>query len=195
MSQGGYRVSVVLRPDGWEAASLDDSPDELRCLDDIGTHDKLEDAVEQVLDFNRQAVSEGSEHWAVAFETPPRGRSSFRVCTPLTYRLVHVHWPDGWEPKEPLDVPPSAWREQSDTQQEFSFDEALDALRSLNEAHMAEPTSQRWSIMVAVECEPLHTSTYCDHLGTETSISVRRLHVVRPLGDGDSHRLFQTVRD
>lgn len=193
MTQGGYRVSLVQYPDGWEPVSLDDSPDGLRCTEDIGVHDTLEDALEQVLDFNMESIEGDRSKWAVIFETPVRGRQNFRVCTPLTYRIIHIHWPEGWAPNSPVDVPDCEWHDQSDTNAEFTFDEALDTLKSLNEVHLMEPSSERWSIMVAVECEPVHTSMYCDHLGTETSMTVRRLHIVRPVDSSSGHRLFDTL--
>ncbi len=193
MSQGGYRVSLVQFPEGWDPGSLDDSPDGLRCTEDIGHHDFLEDALEQVLEFNEQAVEGDRTKWAVIFESPVRGRSNFRVCTPLSYRIVHIHWPQGWTPESPLDVPNCEWHDQSDSNTEFTFDEGLEALTSLNEAHLMEPSCERWSIMVVVECEPVHTSMYCDHLGTETSMTVRRLHVIRPADSNQGHRLFATL--
>ncbi len=193
MSQGSFRVSLVEFPEDWEPGSLDDSPDGLRCTEDIGHHDLLEDALEQSLDFNEQSIHGDRSKWAVIFETPVRGRLNFRVCTPLSYRIVHVHWPQEWTPESPLDVPDCAWRDQSDSNAEFTFDEGLDALKSLNEAHLMEPSCERWSIMVAVECEPVHTSMYCDHLGTETTMTVRRLHVIRPVESNEGHRLFETI--
>lgn len=192
MSQGGYRVSLVQFPENWEPASLDDSPDGLRCIDDLSSYDLLEDALEQVLDFNRESIEGDRSKWAVIFETPVRGRLNFRVCTPLSYRIVHIHWPDGWTPESPFDVPDCQWHDQSDSNTEFAFDEGIEALRSLNEAHLMEPNSGRWSIMVAVECEPVHTSLYCDHLGTETSMTVRRLHMIKPIDDA-GHRLFDSM--
>jgi len=192
MSQSGFRVSLVQFPDDWEPGSLDDSPDGLRCTDDLATYDLLEDALEQTLDFNRESIEGERSKWAVIFETPVRGRLNFRVCTPLSYRIVHVHWPEGWKPESPFDVPDCEWQDHSESSAEFSFDEAVEALRSLNEAHRMEPSSERWSIMVAVECEPVHTSVYSDHLGTETSMTVRRLHVVKPI-DASGHRLFETI--
>ncbi|MBX7167424.1 MAG: hypothetical protein K1X74_13930 [Pirellulales bacterium] len=192
-TQRNYRVSIVECPDGWEPNSLDDSPGGLRCIEDIGSHDAIEEALEQVIAFNRGEIDDGPKRWAVVFEPPVRGRSHYRVCTPLTYRLVHIHWPEGWQPESPLDVPTCSWRDQSDTSGEYGFDEAIEAARSLNEAHLLEPSFERWTMVVAIECEPLHTSIYCDHLGTETSTTVRRLHVVRP-NTGSRDKLFTTVR-
>lgn len=194
MERGLYRVSVVELPPEWEPASFDDSPGDLRCVEDIGRHDTIEAALAQVIEFNRENAEVGTPRWAVAFEAPSRGRSAYRVCTPLSYRLVHIHWPEGWEPKSPLDVPDCAWRDQSDTSMEYEFDAAVEAVRSLNEAHMLEPSCERWTLLVAIECEPLHTSTFCDYLGTETSLTVRRLHVIRPSENSGPNRLFTTVR-
>lgn len=195
MERGNYRVSIIEFPAHWEPVTLDDSPDDLRCVEDIGRHETIESALSQVVEFNREATEVGSPRWAVVFEAPSRGRANFRVCTPLTYRLVHIQWPEGWTPSSPLDVPDSAWHNQSDATVEYGFDEAVDAVRSMNEAHMLEPACQRWTLLVAIECEPLYTSTYCDHLGTETSMSVRRLHVVKPTnGSAISFRRFTTVR-
>jgi len=194
MSQAGYRVSLVQFPEDWEPGSLDDSPDGLRCTEDIGQHVLLEDALEQALDFNELSVEGERSKWAVIFESPVRGRLNFRVCTPLSYRIVHIHWPEGWSPQSPFEIPDCTWRDQSDSSNEFTFDEAFDALKSLNEAHLMEPSCERWSIMLAIECEPIHTSMYCDHLGTETTMTVRRLHVIRPVADSNQgHRLFATM--
>jgi len=70
MSQGSFRVSLVEFPEDWEPGSLDDSPDGLRCTEDIGHHDLLEDALEQSLDFNEQSIHGDRSKWAVIFETP-----------------------------------------------------------------------------------------------------------------------------
>ena len=50
--------------------------------------------------------------WAVVVEPGSTGRvwPAARLCTPLTYKVTAIWWPDGWEPDSPLDVPNCVWQ-------------------------------------------------------------------------------------
>jgi hypothetical protein len=86
-----------------------------------------------------------------------------------------------------MDVPNCVWKAQGETgRDQLSYRRALATVRSLNRQAMAQANSM-WYVLMAVEHEPVsHTISY-DPAGAETTVEVRRLHVVRPepAGHGD----------
>ncbi len=61
----------------------------------------------------------------------------------------------------------------------MGFQQALGVLRGLNQQSM-DYQNTVWYVAVAVENEPLSKTVSYDPAGTETTVLVRRLHVVRP---------------
>jgi hypothetical protein len=118
------------------------------------------------------------------------GRSSLRarLCTPLAYKVAALWWPTGWEPQSPLDVPNCAWKAHGDPDPKpLSYAQATAIVRGLNEQGMTHAGAM-WYVVIAVENEPVLQTISHDASGTETTVEVRRLHVVRPeegSGPGD----------
>jgi hypothetical protein len=103
-----------------------------------------------------------------------------RLATPLRYKVAAIWWPAGWEPQSPLDVPNCVWRSQGGIQdQPLTYPQALAVVRGLNQQSI-DHAAAMWYVVLAVENEPLSQTVSYDPSGTETSVAVRRLHVVRP---------------
>jgi hypothetical protein len=178
-----YEAWIVARPEGFSGASLDDVPPQpgqpLRVLAEAG---ELFAAVRAAIDFNAKARCDPSAAWAVVVETACPGRTwpSARLCTPLSYRVAAIWWPAGWEPQSPLDVPRCLWRAHGETDPApLSYDRALAVVRGLNQQSM-DHAGAMWYVLVAVEHEPISQTVAYDPSGIETTVQVRRLHVVRP---------------
>ncbi len=84
--------------------------------------------------------------------------------------------------------------------QGLTYKRALATVRGLNQQSL-DSAGAMWYVIIAVENEPVsHTISY-DAAGTETTVEVRRLHVVRPEpgGRGDcSHcpaHAFECARE
>jgi hypothetical protein len=98
--------------------------------------------------------------------------------------VTAIWWPDGWEPKTPLDVPNCVWQSQGRQGGEWlSYQQAEDTIRGLNRQCLDNP-STTWYVIMAVENEAVsHTISY-DPSGLETTVEVRRVHVIRPQEGG-----------
>jgi hypothetical protein len=178
-----YEVRIIERPQGWTGASPDDVPPQpgepLRVLTET---DDLFAAVRAAIRFNETARSEASAGWAVVVEAGSPGSAwpNARLCTPLGYRVAAVGWPTGWEPQSPLDVPRCLGRAQGETDPvPLSYDRALAVVRGLNQQSMDHAGSS-WYVLMAVENEPISQTVSYDPSGAETTVQVRRLHVVVP---------------
>jgi hypothetical protein len=146
--------------------------------------------------------------WAVVVDAGSIGRTRLRarLCTPLAYKVTAIWWPTGWEPESPLDVPkcrgscrlsvdscqtqkPTTDNEQLQTDNRqlptdncpkpLSYAQAMAIVCGLNEQAMRH-ASTMWYVVIAVENEPVSQTITHDASGTETTVQVRRLHVVLP---------------
>jgi len=177
-----YQVALIARPDGWTPATPDDVPAQpAALLEAVAEEDGLFAAVRRAIEHNQQAERAGGDRWAVVVEPGVLGRTwrSARLCTPLSYKVTAIWWPDGWEPSTPFDVPNCVWRAQGDIEREqMTYRRALATVRSLNRQAL-DKAGPLWYVVVAVENEPVSKTVSYDPAGTETSVEVRRLHVVR----------------
>ncbi len=185
-----YQVALIEVPPGWAPDSPDDVPAEPgKVLETAGQFDGLFPALRRAIELNEGSQRGHTGRWAVVTEPGSIGRvwRSARLCSPVRYKVTAIWWPPGWEPNSPFDVPNCAWRAQGDTgRQGLSYKRALATVRGLNRQAMAN-AGATWYVIVAVENEPIsHTVSY-DASGAETTVEVRRLHVVRPdpTGTGD----------
>ncbi len=185
-----YEVWMVDCPAGFSGASLDDvppRPGEVRQV--LTESDDLFAAVRAACEFNAKARREGAGRWTVVVEPGCPGQTwpNARLCTPLSYRVAAIWWPEGWEPQSPSDVPRCVWRAQGQTNPApLSYEQAVAIVTGLNQQSMDQAGSQ-WYVLVAVENEPLSQRVEYDSSGTETTVQVRRLYVVEPTegGHGD----------
>jgi hypothetical protein len=98
----------------------------------------------------------------------------------LVYKVTATWWPSGWEPGSPLDVPNCAFKADDELGQEgTTYRRALATVRALNRQAL-DHAGSKWYVVVAVENEPISRTVSCDPSGTETSVEVRPMHVVRP---------------
>jgi len=178
-----YQVLIVDAPADWGAKSLDDMPQNPgEPLETLGEADDVFAAVRQAIDYNEKAKQAASHRWAVVVEPGTVGRTwcHARVCTPLCYKVISIWWPGGWEPTSPLDVPNCVWKSQGDEgRQCLTYLQAVAIVRGLNQQSMNHAGTM-WYVIVAVENEPVSQSVSLDAAGTETTVEIRRLHVVRP---------------
>ncbi|MFH1268686.1 MAG: hypothetical protein ABIK89_23415 [Planctomycetota bacterium] len=179
-----YQVSIIETPEGWEPASPDDVPPEPGSPREVlAEADDLFEAVRQAIAHNESPERKNQRSWAVVSEPGSLGRvwRGARLCTPLGYKVTAIWWPSGWEPDSPLDVPNCVWKAQGGSGQEptMTYQRALATVEGLNRQSM-DQAGAMWYVVIAVENEPVsHTVSY-DPSGTETTVEVRRLHVVRP---------------
>jgi len=182
-----YEVWRVARPQGWRAASLDDVPPRPgQPLGVLAEADDLLPAVRRAMEENKAVRDEASAAWAVVVERGCPGRiwRNARLSTPLGYRVTAIWWPTGWEPLSPLDVPSCLGRAQGETDPApLNYEQALAVVRGLNQQSM-DHASPLWYVLMAVENEPISQTVSYDPSGIETTVQVRRLHVIRPDGGG-----------
>jgi hypothetical protein len=179
-----YQVAIINRPQNWTPECADDVPLELSGPVDVLAHtDDLFEAVSQAMEHNESTEAQYRGRWAVVIEPASSGRvwPSARVCTPIVYKVTAIWWPDGWEPDSPLDVPNCAWQAQGPAGggQCFSYPQAEATVLSLNRQSMDHPGTT-WHVVVAVENEAVSRLVSYDPAGTETTVEVRRMHVIRP---------------
>ena len=134
------------------------------------------------MEHNESAEAQQRGRWAVVIEPASPGRvwPAARLCTPIIYKVTAIWWPDGWEPESPLDVPNCAWQTQGPAGgQWFSYPQAEATVLGLNRQCMDHPGTT-WHVVVAVENEAVSRLVSYDPGGTETTVEVRRMHVIRP---------------
>ncbi|MBN2580217.1 MAG: hypothetical protein JXB10_14605 [Pirellulales bacterium] len=195
---GRYQVAAVARPENWQPDCLDDVPLELAGpVEVLGEADDLFAAVEQAVSHNESPSARQRMRWAVVVEPGAHGRiwPAARLCTPLCYKVTAIWWPEGWNPHTPLDVPNCVWQDQGRTSgQWLNYDEAEAAVRGLNQQCMNTPGTT-WYVVVAVENEPFSQTISYDQSGTETTVEVRRIHVIRPKDGGTGDCTYCPARD
>ncbi len=177
-----YQVSLIERPADWTPASPDDVPPEPGVLlETLAEADDIFAAVRRAVEHNRGAKGQAAGRWAVVVEPGALGCTwrQARLCTPLSYKVTPIWWPLGWEPQSPLDVPHCVWRAQGRTEdQRLEYARAVAVVRGLNQQNI-DHSSTTWYVVLAVENEPVSQSVSYDPSGVETTVQVRRLHVVR----------------
>lgn len=178
-----YHVTIVQRPENWSPESSDDVP--LDLSDPVGIlaeSSDLFEAVGRAMEYNESDESQQRQRWAIVIEPGSAGRvlPTARLCTPISYQVMPIWWPDGWEPHSPRDVPNCVWEAQDPVDsQSLSYPQAETAVLALNRQCMNQPGST-WYIIVAVENEPVSRTITCDASGAETTTEVRRMHTIRP---------------
>ncbi len=178
-----YEVVTIERPASWKHGSLDDvPPTPSRMGEVLGQSEEFFAAVRQAMAHNERAAETPAESWAVVVEPGSAGLAwrRARLCTPVEYKVAAIWWPTGWEPQSPLDVPNCVWRAEGETEHSrLTYAQAVAVVRGLNQQSQ-NVQATLWYVIVAVENEPLSQSVSYDPAGTETTVQVRRLHVVRP---------------
>ncbi|MGO8746003.1 MAG: hypothetical protein ACLQNE_08430 [Thermoguttaceae bacterium] len=199
-----YQVPIIELPQGWLPLVPDDVPPSPgRPISVFAESDDLFLAVRRAIEYNQAPQREGTPRWAVVVEPGTVGRAwrNARLVTPLTYKVTAIWWPTGWEPQSPLDVPNCVWRAQGQIDdRRLTYSQAVAAVGALNRQSMAQDGAM-WYVILAVENEPTSQTVSYDPSGTETTVEIRRLHVIRPEeggGKGDcSHcpaHSFQCAR-
>ena len=185
-----YQVAIVRRPEGWTPDCLDDVPPEpggsIEVLDES---EDLFAVVSQAIEHNQKSLAADDTRWAVVVEPGCVGRTGLggRLCTPVSYKVTSIWWPDTWEPNSPLDVPNCVWQSDSaGSEQQMPRDKAIATVRSLNRQCMDRP-GVNWYVVVAVENESVSRTVSYEPGGVETTVEIRRLHVIVPEkgGGGD----------
>jgi hypothetical protein len=178
-----YQVAIINRPEKWKPECADDVPLDLSGpVGVLAESDDLLDAVRRAIEHNESGESLRRGRWAVVVEPGSAGRiwPAARICTPISYVITVIWWPDGWEPGSPLDVPNCVWQTQGRAGGEwFSYAEAEATVLALNRQCMEHP-GKTWHVVVGVENEPVSRTVSYDSSGTETASEVRRIHVIRP---------------
>jgi hypothetical protein len=178
-----YQVTIFQRPENWRPESPDDVP--LDLIGPVAVLDESDDlfvAVGRAIEYNESAESPSQQRWAVVVESGTVGRiwPMGRLCTPITYQVTPIWWPDGWEPRTPLDVPNCAWQAPDSVESEWlSYSQAEAVVLSLNRQCMNEP-GRTWYIVVATENEPVSRTVSYDAAGMETVVEVRPRHTMHP---------------
>jgi len=177
-----YQVALIARPAEWTPEGPDDVPPQPGPLGEvIGENDDLFCAVRAAIAANEQAAANGPS-WAVVVERGARGRQwpQARLCTPITYKVTAIWRPEGWEPGSALDVPNCIWKSHNRVAaQPLRYNQALETIRGLNQQNM-DLVGDMWYVLMAVENEPVSQTISYDSSGSETTMEVRRLHVIRP---------------
>jgi hypothetical protein len=197
-----YQVLLIERPPAWQPTSPDDvPPDPGPPVETLRQTEELFAAVRCAVAYNEKTQRDQGKHWAVVVEPGSLGRTQLRarLCTPLSYKVTAIWWPTGWEPESPVDVPKcgdscqlsvDSWQTQKPTTDNrqlttdncpkpLSYPQATAIVRGLNEQAM-QHAGTMWYVVIAVENEPVSQTISHDASGTETTVEVRRLHVVRP---------------
>jgi hypothetical protein len=182
-----YQVAIIRRPARWEPECPDDVPLELNGpVEVLLESEDLFAALHRAIGHNESPDAERRGRWAVVVEPGSMGRiwPCARLCTPLIYKVATVWWPDGWEPRSPLDVPNCVWKSQEPVGgQWLAYPQAEATMLALNRQCIDHPGAT-WHVVVAVENEPISRTVSRDPSGTETTVETRRMHVIRPVQGG-----------
>lgn len=176
-----YQVAIISRPERWTPDSADDVPLELQGpLEILTESDDLFVAVDKAMEHNESPAARS--RWAIVVEPGSPGwmLPTARLCTPITYKVASIWWPDGWEPNSPYDVPNCVWQSREPVGGVWmSYPKAEAAMLALNRQCMEHPGAT-WHVVVAVENESVSRNVSYDASGAETTVEVRRMHVIRP---------------
>jgi hypothetical protein len=193
-----YQIAIIKRPETWIPESADDVPLEFTGpVSVLAESDDLFQAVGQAMEHNGSDEARQRGRWAVVIEPTSSGRlwPAARLCTPITYKATAIWWPETWEPNSPLDVPNCVWQAQAGTGgQCLSYPQAEATVLSLNRQCMDHPGSS-WYVIVAVENEAVSRIVSYDAGGMETTVEVRRMHVIRPEQGGHGNCAYCPAHD
>jgi hypothetical protein len=184
-----YQVATIGRPKNWEPECPDDVPLEFQGpVGVLAESDDLFEAVRRAIEHNESVASQQQNRWAVVIEPSSPGRiwPAARLCTPITYKVTTICWPEGWEPNSPRDVPNCVWQTKQQCGEPLDYPQAEATALALNRQCIDHPGTT-WHVVVAVENEALSRMVCYDPTSIETTKEVRRMHVVRPEqgGHGD----------
>ena len=96
-----YQVAIIRRPENWKPECADDVPLDLSGpVGVLAESDDLFEAVSRAMEHNESGEARRRGRWAVVVEPGSVGRvwPAARLCTPITYVVTAIWWPDGWEP-------------------------------------------------------------------------------------------------
>jgi hypothetical protein len=177
-----YRVIVIRQPEGWQPRSADDAPPVIQGpVKLIGQSEQLFEAVRRAIYFNQKPRRRPGRRWAVVVDPETTGRAwpAARLVTPITYKVLPIWWPEGWEPESPQDVPNCLFQaKQTAAEPAVSYQQAENTVLALNRQAMNWPGST-WYVVAAVENEPVAVTVSVDPQGLETTAQSRRMHIVR----------------
>jgi hypothetical protein len=178
-----YQVATIKRPQNWQPETADDVPLEFAGpVSILSESDDLFEAVSRAITHNESDEARQQGRWAVVVEPSGNGRiwPAARLCTPITYKVTAIWWPDGWEPNSPLDVPNCVWQAQGPGSGEpLGYPEAEATVLGLNRQCMDHPGTT-WHVIVAIENEAVSRMISYDPSGMETTVETRRMHVIQP---------------
>jgi hypothetical protein len=182
-----YQVAIIRRPERWQPECADDVPLELNGpVEVLLESEDLFAALDRAIEHNESPDAGRRGRWAVVVEPGGVGRvwPFARLCTPVIYKVSSIWWPDGWEPESPLDVPNCVWKSNEPVGgQWLAYPQAEATVLALNRQCMDHPGST-WHVVVAIENEPISRTVSHDPSGAETTVEVRRMHVIRPSQGG-----------
>jgi len=197
-----YEIATIPHPETWQATRIDDvpptvSPEPVQERETIGETESLEAALRLLTEWNEKPATARDNRWAVLVEPgiPGQRWDDARLCTPITYRVMSIWWPEGWAPQHPSDVPNCAWKAR-DPQTDpgsgriLTHAEATAAVRGLNQ-QVIDQAGEQWYVVTAAENEPVSQTILRTPSGTETITEVQRLYVLHPQqpdGRGDCSR-------
>jgi hypothetical protein len=182
-----YQVAIIRWPERWKPECADDVPLELNGpVEVLMESDDLFAALDRAIEHNEGEEAQRRHRWAVVVEPGGVGRvwPFARLCTPVIYKVASIWWPDGWEPKSALDVPNCVWKSQEPVGGEWlGYPQAEATMLALNRQCMDHPGAT-WHVVVAIENEAISRTVSHDPSGAETTVEVRRMHVIRPAQGG-----------
>ena len=182
-----YQVAIIHRPEKWRPECDDDVPLNLRGpVEVLAESDEFFEAVDSAIEYNRSEASRQRDRWAVVVDPTGTGRHwpAARLCTPLTHKVVAIWWPDGWEPRGPLDVPRCIQLMTDNSESDWlDYTQAEAAVFALNRQCMDHP-GETWYVVAAVENEPLSLTICQDSSGEAETTEVHPMHVVMPTDAG-----------
>jgi len=140
-------------------------------------------ALDRAIEHNESAEAQRRGRWAVVVEPGgigrvwPNARSARRWFT----KSPAIWWPDGWEPNFAAGRAPNCvWKSQEQVGgQWLAYPQAEATMLALNRQCMDRPGAT-WHVVVAIENEAVSRTVSHDPSGAETTVEVRRMHVIRP---------------
>ena len=185
-----YQVAVIDRPEKWTPECADDVPLELHGpVEVLAESDDLFAAVDRAMEHNEsgEAAAAAAGPWwssraAPAASGPTRG-SAPRSPT----KSPPSGGPTAGSPIRPWTCPTASGRPAGRAGGEWlSYPQAEATVLALNRQCMDHPGAA-WHVVVATENEPASRTVSYDPAGAETTVEVRRMHVIRPEhgGHGD----------
>lgn len=181
------------KPDWWPS-HLEDAPAKLEYEDVqyLGRHTTLPGALAELHAFNGRQTQWPPVEWAtIAFvEMGPRDvlEHFARTITPFRYVVLDLRPPKSWQPESVIDAPPGPWSDELSCASlprcrslECVVQRVAQRNRRYHERKDKTGFGRKWRIAVAVEHDPLTSSTTLDgnrYTGTLSAHSAARFHLV-----------------